>query len=157
MAKKEPKEVAKVEPAARFPVAWDMDRLFEDFFRRPFLSSLMPRLSIEKEFSPAVDIYEEKNDVVVKAELPGMKKEDIDITLNEDTITIAGEKKTEHRTEKKNIYRHESSYGSFCRTMTLPAEVQGEKVKAVFKDGVLEIRLPKTEEAKKKERKVKID
>jgi HSP20 family protein len=157
MAKKASKELAKTEPATRFPVTWDMDRLFEDFFRRSFGPSVMPRLSVDQaEFNPAIDIYEEKNDVVVKAELPGIKKEDIDITLDADTITIAGEKKTEHKTEKKNIYRYESSYGSFCRTMPLPAEVQGDKVKAAFKDGILEIRLPKTEEAKKKQRKVKI-
>jgi HSP20 family protein len=157
MAKRESRELVKTEPTHRFPVSWDMDKWFEDFFRRPF-PSVMPRLVVEEmEFSPAIDIYEEEHDVVVKAELPGMKKEDIDISLTEDSITVAGEKKAEHKVEKKNFYRYESSYSSFCRTMALPSDVQPEKVKAEFKNGVLEIRMPKTEEAKKKGIKVKID
>jgi len=157
MAKRESRELVKTEPPARFPVSWDMDRWFEDFFRRPF-PSMMPRLAMEEvEFSPVVDIYEEDKDVVVKAELPGMKKEDIDISLTRDTITLSGEKKMEKKTEKKGYYRYESSYGSFCRSMALPADVQTDKVKAEFKDGVLEIRMPKTEEAMKKEVKIKIE
>jgi HSP20 family protein len=158
MAKKESRELVKTEPTARFPVSWDMEKWFEDFFRRPFPSMMARPWTIEEmEFSPAIDIYEEENDVVVKAELPGMKKEDLDISLSEDAITIAGEKKSEHKTERKGFYRHESSYGSFCRTMALPVDVQTDKVKADFKDGILEIRLPKTEEAKKKEVKIKIE
>jgi HSP20 family protein len=157
MAKRESRELVKTEPIHRFPVSWDMDKWFEDFFRRPF-PSVMPRLAVEEmEFSPNIDIYEEENDVVVKAELPGIKKEDIDISLTEDTITVAGEKKAEHKVEKKNFCRYESSYGSFSRTMALPSDVRPDKVKAEFKNGVLEIRMPKTEEAKKKEIKVKID
>jgi HSP20 family protein len=157
MAKRESRELVKTEPAARIPVMRDMDRWFEDFFGRPF-PSIMPRFAIqEAEFIPAIDIYEEGNDVIVKAELPGMKKEDIDISLSEDTITLSGEKKAEHKIEKRGFYRYESSYGSFCRSMTLPSDVQPEKVKAEFKNGVLEVRMPKTEEAKKKERKIKID
>jgi len=109
-----------------------------------------------EEMSPSVDIFEDKNDVVVKAELPGIKKEDIDVTLTDDTISIAGEKKKEEEVEKKNYYWWESSYGSFSRTFTLPAEVQTDKVKTQFKDGILEIRIPKTDEAVKKEKKVKI-
>ncbi len=157
MAKKESRELVKTEPTMRFPVSWDMDKWFEDFFRRPFPSA-MPRFSIEEvEFSPAIDIYEEENDVVLKAELPGMKKEDIDISLTDDTITISGEKRAEHKTERKNFYRYESSYGSFCRTMSLPSDIRQDKVKAEFKDGVLEVRMPKTEDAKKKQVKIKID
>jgi HSP20 family protein len=94
---------------------------------------------------------------VVKAELPGMKKEDIDVSLTEDTITISGEKKKEEKIEKKDYYSLERSYGSFKRSFSLPAEVQTEKASAKFKDGVLEIRIPKTEEAKKKEKKVLIE
>ena len=160
MAKRESRDLVKTEPSHRLPVSRDMDKWFEEFFRRPFapFPSVMPRLAMEEmEFSPNIDIYEEENDVVVKAELPGMKKEDIEISLTEDSITVAGEKKAEHRVEKKNFYRFESSYGSFSRTMSLPSDIQTDKVKAEFKNGVLEIRMPKTEEAKKKEIKVKID
>ena len=115
-----------------------------------------PKFPGMEEMSPSVDIFEDKNDVVVKAELPGIKKEDIDVTLTDDTISIAGEKKKEEEVEKKNYYWWESSYGSFSRTFTLPAEVQTDKVKTQFKDGILEIRIPKTDEAVKKEKKVKI-
>lgn len=154
MAKKESRELAKAEPVSRFAVTWDIDRWFEDFFRRPF-PAVTPRFAFEEaEFTPAIDIYEEENDVVVKAELPGMKKEDIDIRLDGDTITIAGDKKAERKSERKGFYRYESSYGSFCRTMALPTDVQYDKVKAEFKDGILEIRMPKTEEAR--ERGIKI-
>jgi len=94
---------------------------------------------------------------VVKAELPGMKKEDIDISLTEDTITLSGEKRKEEKVEKKDYYSLERSYGSFKRSFSLPAEIQTEKASAKFKDGVLEIRMPKTEAAKKKEKKVMIE
>jgi len=139
----------------------EMERRFEDFFRRPFslLPSWMPRLRMHEieEVSPSMDIFTEGDDVVVKAELPGMKKEDIDVSLTEDTITISGEKKKEEKIEKKDYYSLERSYGSFKRSFSLPAEVQTEKASANIKDGVLEIRIPKTEEAKKKEKKVMIE
>lgn len=115
------------------------------------------KFPVTEELMPSVDIFEEKDDVVVKAELPGIKKEDLDITLTDDTISISGEKKKEEEVSKKNYHRWECSYGSFSRSFTLPAEVQSDKAKAQFKDGVLEIRIPKTEEAVKKEKKVKIE
>ena len=139
----------------------EMERRFEDLFRRPFslLPSWMPRLRIPEieEVSPSMDIFTEGDNVVVKAELPGMKKEDIDVSLTEDTITISGEKKKEEKIEKKDYYSFERSYGSFKRSFSLPSEVQTEKASAKFKNGVLEIRIPKTEEAKKKEKKVTIE
>jgi HSP20 family protein len=104
-----------------------------------------------------VDIFEEGSDVVVKAELPGMRKEDIDVKLTDNTVTISGEKKKEEKVEKKNYSRIERSYGSFTRAFSLPSEVQTDKAKAQFKDGILEIRVSKTEEAKKKEREVMIE
>jgi HSP20 family protein len=158
MAKKESKELAKTEPARTLAPFVGVETWFEDAFRRPFSLMGLPgfKFSATEELSPSVDIFEEKNNVVVKAELPGIKKEDIDVTLTDDTITIAGEKKKEEKVEKKNYYRFECSYGSFARTFTLPAEVQTDKAKTQFKDGVLEIRIPKTEEAIKKEKKLKI-
>ena len=139
----------------------EMERRFEDFVRRPFplLPSWMPRLNMQEmeEVSPSVDIFIEGDDVVVKAELPGMKKEDIDVNLTEDTITISGEKEKEEKVEKKDYHRFERSYGYFTRSFSLPAEVQTEKASAKFKGGVLEMRIPKTEEAKKKEKQVVIE
>jgi HSP20 family protein len=168
MGKKEKKELVKVEPTKalspfqemerRFE---EMERRFEDFFRKPFslLPSWMPRLKMPEieEVSPSMDIFTEGDDVVVKGELPGMKKEDINVSLTKDTISISGEKKKEEKVEKKDYYSLERSYGSFKRSFSLPAEVQTEKASAKFKDGVLEIRIPKTEEAKKKEKKVMIE
>lgn len=137
-----------------------MEELFEDFFRRPFgrpLFPIAPRLFEEMKPSPSVDIYEEGDDIVVKSELPGMTKDDIEVNITENTITISGEKKSEEKVEKKNYYRLERSYGSFCRSFELPAEIKPDKAKASFKDGVLEVRLPKSEEAKKKVRKIAIE
>lgn len=162
MAKKESKELVKVEPAKPLSPFEEMERRFEEFFRRPLSllgPSWFPRLRMPEmeEVSPTVDIFEEGSDVVVKAELPGMKKEDIDVKLTENTITISGEKKKEEKIEKKNYYRMERSYGSFTRAFSLPSEVQTDKAKAQFKDGILQIRIPKTEEAKQKEKRVMIE
>jgi len=86
----------------------------------------------------------------VKAELPGIAKEDLKVTMTENTLTISGEKKKEEKVEKKDFHRIERSYGSFTRNFRLPDNVNGEKAKASFKDGVLEVRLPKTKATKEK-------
>ncbi|OHE57288.1 MAG: moleuclar chaperone Hap20 [Thermodesulfovibrio sp. RBG_19FT_COMBO_42_12] len=159
---KETKAVATVEPP-RWPSSFqEMERLFEDFLRRPFSligPSWWPRLRTPEfeEITPSIDLFTEGDDVVVKAELPGMKKEDIDVSVTDNTITVSGEKKQEEKVEKKDYYRLERSYGSFTRSFELPAEVQTDKASANFKDGVLEIRIPKTEGARKKEKRISID
>jgi HSP20 family protein len=107
---------------------------------------------IEDEMIPAVDIYEEDDSIVAKVELPGMKKEDISVELNNGILKISGEKKREEKVEKKNYHRIERSSGSFERRISLPVETQADKAKASFKDGVLQIKIPKSDEAKKKER-----
>jgi HSP20 family protein len=162
MEKKRTKELLRVEPSKPLSPFEMAERWFEDFFRRPF--SLMgpswwPRLRMQEieEVAPSVDIFEDRDDIVVKADLPGMKKEDIDVSLTDDAITISGERKKEEKVEKKNYYSFERSYGSFKRSFRLPTEVQTDKAKARFEDGVLEIRIPKTEEAKKKEKKILIE
>ncbi|MGQ9570845.1 MAG: Hsp20/alpha crystallin family protein [Thermodesulfovibrionales bacterium] len=162
MVKKKSKELVKVEPTKAVTPFEEMERWFDEFFRRPFSllrPSWFPRIGFPEieEVTPTVDVFEEGDDVVVKAELPGMGKEDIDVKVTDDLITISGEKKKEEKVEKKNYYRMERSYGSFTRTLRLPTEVQTEKATAKFKDGVLEVRIPKTEEAKKKEKKVLIE
>jgi HSP20 family protein len=121
--------------------------------------SWFPRVRFPEieEITPTIDVFEEGDNVVVKAELPGMGKEDIDVKVTDDIITISGEKKKEEKVEKKNYYRMERSYCSFTRSLRLPTEVQTEKAVAKFKEGVLEVRIPKTEEAKKKEKKVSIE
>jgi HSP20 family protein len=142
------------------PREGDIDRMFEDFLGRrlrPFWPERWwPSAGFEIA-TPSVDLYEEKDDIVVKAELPGMEKDNIEVNLSGNRLTIKGEKKQEEEVKKAGYYRSERSYGSFVRTLELPREVQTDKVKAAFKNGILEVRLPKTEEAKKKETKVKVD
>ncbi|HEU5360620.1 MAG TPA: Hsp20/alpha crystallin family protein [Candidatus Deferrimicrobiaceae bacterium] len=161
MKKSESKGLVQARPARMVSPFEAMERRFEEFFRRPFSMMGFPWWSgleaAEGEIAPSVDIYEEGGDVVVKSELPGMKKEDIEVNLTEDSITISGEKKKEEKVEKKGYSRLERSYGSFTRSFGLPSEVRTEEAKAKFKDGILEIRIPKTEEAKRKARKVSID
>jgi HSP20 family protein len=136
----------------------DMDRMMEDFFdrrMRPWWP--WPRDESMEIAAPAVDLYEEKDEIVVKAELPGMDKNNIEVNLSDHQLIIKGEKKKEEEVKEENYYRSERSYGSFLRALELPTDVHADKVKASFKNGILEVRLPKTEEAKAKEIKVKVD
>ena len=138
----------------------DMDRMLEDFFgrrTRPWWPERWFRTDEMELRPPTVDVFEEKDDIVVKAELPGIEKDNIDVNLTDRTLTIKGEKKKEEDIKEENYYRAERSYGSFLRTLELPNEVRAEKVKATFNNGILEVRMPKTEEAKAKEVKVKVE
>ena len=101
-------------------------------------------------FYPAVDIHEGDKEITLKAELPGIKKEDVHIDVTDGVITLRGERKLEKEDKKENYHRIERSYGSFHRSFTLPSTVDVEKIKAKYKDGILEATLPKTEEAKPK-------
>ena len=133
-----------------------MDRMMEDFFGR----RMRPWWSRADEMEvkpPMVDVFEEKDDIVVKAELPGIEKDNIQVNLTDHTLTIKGEKKKEEEVKEENYYRAERSYGSFLRTLDLPRDVRADQVKASFKNGILEVRMPKTEEAKAKEIKVKVE
>lgn len=138
----------------------DMDRMLEDFFgrrTRPWWPERWFRTDEMELRPPTVDVFEEKDDIVVKAELPGIEKDKIEVNLTDRTLTIKGEKKKEEDIKEENYYRAERSYGSFLRTLELPNEVRADKVKASFKNGILEVRMPKTEEAKAKEVKVKVE
>lgn len=158
MAEEKAKELVST-GAARYPMSlFDIDKWFEQSLLRPFAPFAFGQLraAATEELVPAVDLFEEGDELILKAELPGIKKEDIDITLNDGSITLSGEKKNENEVKKKDYYKWESTYGSFCRMFTLPTEVQADKVKSTFKDGILEVRMPKSEQAKSKEVKVKI-
>jgi HSP20 family protein len=141
----------------------DLDRLFDDILRPGWslrrLFEDIPRLPLgDFEISaPALDVYEENDTVVVKADLPGMAKDDIQVSLADDVLTIRGEKKREEKVEEKDYFFSERTSGSFSRSVRLPVEVQADKVSATFKEGVLELRLPKSEAAKKKSRSIKIE
>jgi HSP20 family protein len=163
MADKE-KETRAVAPWRPFTdlTRWerDMDRMMDEFFgrrARPWWPSRWFGTEELEVSAPAVDVFEDKGDIVVKAEIPGMDKDNIEVNLSDHTLTIKGEKKKEEEVKKENYYRAERSYGSFLRTLPLPAEVKADKVKASFKNGILEVRLPKTEEAKAKQIKVKVE
>jgi HSP20 family protein len=131
----------------------EMDRLFESFMR-PFSSFAWP---VREAVAPPVDVYEKDGNVIVKAELPGLKKEDIEITATEDSISLRGEFKREEEVKKEGFYRHERREGKFYRTIPMPVPIKPDEVKATFKDGVLEITAPEVEEARPKERKVPIE
>jgi len=107
-------------------------------------------------FIPKVDIKDEDKEIIVSAELPGMDQKDIDVTVTNDSIRISGEKKHEREEEEKDFYRHERFCGSFDRVIDLPAEVEEDKAEAEFSKGVLTIKLPKSEEAQAKRKKIKI-
>jgi HSP20 family protein len=94
--------------------------------------------------TPVLDVYEDKDAVVVRAELPGMEKDDVQVDVRGDVLTVRGEKKKEERIEERDYYCRERAYGAFSRSLQLPVEVQGDEASATFKNGVLEMRLPKT-------------
>jgi len=123
----------------------EVDRLFNEFFSRPVL----PEKFEWFEWTPAVDVSETEDSIVVKADLPGVKPEEIEINISDNILTIRGEKKREEEEKKENFYRVERYYGSFMRAIQLPTEVDVEKVKATYKDGVLKVVLPKKVEPKK--------
>ncbi len=130
----------------------EMRRMMEDFWMAPFEE--FGRWG--DGFTPKVDIKEEDKEIIVSAELPGMDQKDIDVTVTKDSIRISGEKKHEKEEEEKGFYRHETFCGSFDRVIDLPAEVEEDKAEAEFSKGVLTIRLPKSEEAQAKRKKIKI-
>ncbi len=101
-------------------------------------------------WAPAVDIYETPESVVMKAELPGLGREDIEIQIRDNTLTLKGERRFAKDVQQENYLRIERAYGAFQRSFTLPATIQQDKIRAVFRDGVLELTLPKAEEAKPK-------
>ena len=122
----------------------EIGRRFEDFFGRPFLpASWRPFPSEEKGWSPAIDVLEKADSFVLKVELPGVKEEDVDISVSGNVLTVSGEKKAESEVQKKGYYYSESSYGSFSRSITVPSTVDASKIKASYAKGILEITLPK--------------
>ena len=141
----------------------DIERMLGNFFTGRMPSLFDDRFAPEKHLGmhepihePILDLYEDKDEIVVKAELPGMTKDDIQVSISDTILTIRGEKKKEEEDKGKDYYHSERIYGYFSRSVALPAEVNAEEIRALFKNGVLEIRLPKSEEAKKKTVNVKV-
>ncbi len=130
-------------------MAEEMDRLFGEYGRRhPFLGG--------RGWLPAVDMIDRKDELLVKVELPGMEKDDIDIAVTGDLLTIKGEGKMEKEMKEDDYYCCESAYGSFSRTISLPVGVETGNVKAEYRNGILEVHLPKTKEVKERMKKIPI-
>lgn len=132
-----------------------LQKFFEDF-DTPFAGDWFGKNWNSNVFTPRVDVTEDKDNLYVVAEIPGVTKNEVKVSVVGDVLTISGEKKVEQRDENKNYYRIERTSGSFSRSFTLPAEIEVDKISADYKDGVLTISMPKTEEAKIVERQIEI-
>jgi HSP20 family protein len=138
----------------------ELDRLFDDFRRSFFPRGWGPEATILSEVGlslPAIDVFEKDDMLVVKADIPGMSKDDLEIELTESVLTIRGEKRREEEHKEHDYYRSERAFGRFSRTVELPPGLKTAEAKATFKDGVLEICAPRTEEAKHRRVKVKVE
>ncbi len=159
----------RIERHPEFP-AWERpfpelrdatDRFFEEFFRHfgPPMARWHGPWDLTTDMMgterPRVDISESDKEIIVTAELPGVEKEDIDISVTDDRITIRGEKRSQEE-EERGYYRFERSYGAFQRSFPIPCEVESDKVDASFKNGVLRMRMPKSQAAKERTRKIRI-
>ena len=112
--------------------------------------------AVEALWAPSLDVFEEKESLVVKADLPGMKEDEVDISIQGDMLVLRGERKHESEAKEKGFYRCERVYGTFQRAVALPYPVDQSKAKATYENGVLEIRLPKAEEAKQKKIRIEV-
>jgi len=130
--------VRREEEVPFYSLEREVNRLFDDFFGSGF--GLTP---FNGGFNPQVDMTENDQEIKVAAELPGLTEKDVEVSLANDMLTISGEKKAEKEDKGENYYRLERSYGSFQRTIPLPTEIEADKVDATFKNGVLQITLPK--------------
>jgi HSP20 family protein len=128
-----------------------MNRLFDDSMRgmRPGEEGLASAI-----WSPAVDIYETENEVILKAELPEINQKDIEIQVENNTLILRGERKFEKEAKRENFHRIERAYGNFSRSFTLPNTIDQERIRADYKDGILKVMMPKREEIKPKQIKV---
>lgn len=154
-------DVQKVEPVHALTPFEEMEQFFESSFPRSWIHPFQfdrPSFSKMKAFegkSPCVDVIEKDDEIIVKAELPGVDKKDLDISVTNNTVTVKGTTSHEEKEEKDNYYRCEISHGSYSRTLSLPAEIDEEKTKAKFKNGVLKLTLPKIKKSKRHN--VKVD
>ena len=147
--KEVPVSKGALERMPRPAVFGDIDRMFDDFFGRRWLRPFSRDFRDLAGSMPSVDVIDRDDEVVVRAAVPGYKKEDIEISVSNSTLTLKGETKTEQKEEKGDYYRSEITQGSFYRMIELPAPVDEAKAKASMQDGMLELTLPKAEKAKR--------
>lgn len=139
------------DPFGRLTLQNAMDQLFDESMISPGFGWIAPAGVAEL----AIDMYETKDDVVVKAALPGIKPDQVEVTITGDTLMIRGEMKEEKEIKDEDYIRKERRYGSFCRSVTLPDGIKSDKADAMFENGVLTLKIPKAEEVKPKSIKVK--
>src|SRR5439155_21038373 len=137
------------EPFRVSDIQTEVNRLFDNFFGRP--TSMSGRT-----WAPAVDMYATKDDLVITLELPGVSEKDVSVSITGDLLTVKGERRFENQVKEQDLLQVERTYGKFERVVQLPMAVQADHVKATYRDGVLEIRLPKAEQLKPKEVKIEI-
>ncbi len=135
-----------------------MNRLFDGFFDEFDLAEAFPAAAglAQSQFQPKFELTESESEVDLRAELPGMEEKDIEVSLDGDIMTVSGEKRQEKEGKERNCHYSEISYGAFSRSFMLPQGVDSSKAKAKFSKGVLRVSLPKTEEAKKRQRRIEI-
>jgi HSP20 family protein len=124
----------------------EMNRLFDSFFGSP-----TPRTGWEPAFRPALDVEENAEEFIVRVDIPGISQKDVKVSLMGETLTIRGERRNEIKSKDGNVRRVERTYGAFERSITLDAPVRSDRVKATYRDGVLEVHVPKAEEARVRE------
>ena len=130
----------------------EMNRLFDGFFARP---RAIATGTESRAWMPVVDMYETKDDLILRFELPGVSEKDVSLSITDDVLTVKGARSFNQESKDDHAYRVERAYGKFERSVELPVPVQADRAKATYRDGVLEVRLPKAAEAKPKE--IKID
>ncbi len=131
----------------------EMNRMFDNFFGAPRRVERNDRVLY---WTPRVNVEETDDQFEVTAELPGLNRDDVKIEIKDHALTFTGEKKTEKENKDRNVHLYERAYGKFCRTFTLPDNVDVDKIEAEFKDGILQIDIPKTEEAKPRQVEVQV-
>ena len=146
LKKETPEEVVPMRPMSLFN---EMERMFEGLTPYQWMRSHLPEHKWMKEVAPEVDIIDRDDHIVVRAAVPGISKDNLEVSTTDHSVTIRGHSEHESREEKDEFYRCEISKGNFLRTLTLPAYVDEDKAEASFKDGMLELTLPKRESAKR--------
>lgn len=152
--------VERVTPSRALSPFEEMERAFEDYFPRGWIHrwgwpSWGELTRPVERLAPRVDVIDRDDEIIVRAEVPGVEKKDLEVSLTENAVTIKGSNRREEKEEKGDYYRSEIAQGAFLRTVTLPSMVDADKAKASFKDGVLELEVPKVSKAKR--RTVKLD
>ncbi len=133
----------------------EVDRLFDDFSRGFSLPSTLAEAG-DFDFAPEMDVADSENEIKLSIELPGVAEKDIDVSASGQMISITGEKKSESETKNGDLYRSERSYGSFCRSLSMPFTIDGDKVQAKLTNGVLTVTIPKPAEMVEKTRKIAV-